>query len=132
VPTSGVGFNTRHRLAVSLAALLAVASAAAYGFSRPRLSTDRLGFEATMVVLGGLLLLSYWAIQNPDDFSSSGRIGEDLGIEPKLDFQPEQPGDVPITFADVEKAGRLLGYAPKVPIREGVRRFVEWYRGKES
>jgi len=55
-------------------------------------------------------------------------IGEDLGIEPKLDFQPEQPGDVPITFADVEKAGRLLGYAPKVPIREGVRRFVEWYR----
>ena len=55
-------------------------------------------------------------------------IGEDLGIEPKLDFQPEQPGDVPITYADVEKAGRMLGYAPKVPIREGVRRFVEWYR----
>lgn len=66
-------------IAVSLAALLAVGSAAAYGFSRPRLSTDRLGFNATMVVLGVLLLVSYWAIQNPDDFSSSGRIGEDLG-----------------------------------------------------
>ncbi len=55
-------------------------------------------------------------------------IGEDLGVEPKLDFQPEQPGDVPITFADVEKAKRVLGYAPKVHIRDGVRRFVDWYR----
>lgn len=55
-------------------------------------------------------------------------IGEDLGIEPRLDFQAEQPGDVPITFADVEKAKRVLGYAPKVHIRDGVRRFVEWYR----
>jgi UDP-glucuronate 4-epimerase len=35
---------------------------------------------------------------------------------------------VPITYADVAKAERLLGYSPKVPIREGLRRFVAWYR----
>jgi UDP-glucuronate 4-epimerase len=55
-------------------------------------------------------------------------IAEDLGVQPRVDFQPEQPGDVPITFADVSKASALLGYAPKVPIREGIRRFVRWYR----
>ncbi len=55
-------------------------------------------------------------------------LAEELGVEPRIDFQPDQPGDVPITYADVRKAGRLLGYAPKVPIREGLRRFVAWYR----
>lgn len=40
---------------------------------------------------------------------------------------PEQPGDVPITYADLSTAKRLLGYAPKVEIGEGVKRFVEWF-----
>jgi UDP-glucuronate 4-epimerase len=57
-------------------------------------------------------------------------IGEDLGMTPQLDFQPDQPGDVPITYADVAKAQRVLGYAPKVHIRDGVRRFVDWYRSR--
>jgi UDP-glucuronate 4-epimerase len=57
-------------------------------------------------------------------------IAAELEMEPRIDFQPEQPGDVPITFADVAKAGRLLGYAPQVPIREGLRRFVAWYRSQ--
>jgi UDP-glucuronate 4-epimerase len=55
-------------------------------------------------------------------------IAEELGVEAKIDRLPEQPGDVPITYADVAKARRLLGYSPKVPIREGLRRFVRWYR----
>jgi UDP-glucuronate 4-epimerase len=55
-------------------------------------------------------------------------IAEELGVEPKIQRLPEQPGDVPITYADVSKAARLLGYAPKVPIREGLRRFVTWFR----
>ncbi|MGE5233753.1 MAG: GDP-mannose 4,6-dehydratase [Acidobacteriota bacterium] len=55
-------------------------------------------------------------------------IGEELGVEPRIERQPEQPGDVPITYADVGKAHRMLGYSPKVPIREGIRRFVAWYR----
>jgi len=41
---------------------------------------------------------------------------------------PMQPGDVPLTCADVTKAQRLLGYDPRTPIEEGVRIFVDWYR----
>jgi UDP-glucuronate 4-epimerase len=59
-------------------------------------------------------------------------IAEELGVEPKIEYLPEQPGDVPITYADVEKAGRMIGYSPKVPIREGIRRFVAWYRETNS
>ncbi len=54
-------------------------------------------------------------------------IAAELAVEPKIDSLPDQPGDVPITYADVTKAGRLLGYSPKVPIREGLARFVAWY-----
>jgi UDP-glucuronate 4-epimerase len=58
-------------------------------------------------------------------------IAEELGVEPKVELLPEQPGDMPITFADVRKAERLLGYQPKVPIREGLRRYVAWYRNQQ-
>jgi UDP-glucuronate 4-epimerase len=49
-----------------------------------------------------------------------------------LDRQPSQPGDVPVTYAAVEKAGRLLGFRPRVPLAEGLRRSVEWYRRGKS
>jgi UDP-glucuronate 4-epimerase len=55
-------------------------------------------------------------------------IAEELAVKPRIDYLPAQPGDVPITYADVSKAARILGYSPKVPIREGLRRFVSWYR----
>ena len=55
-------------------------------------------------------------------------LAEELAVEPRIEYLPDQPGDVPITYADVSKAQRMLGYAPKVPIREGLRRFVAWYR----
>lgn len=48
-----------------------------------------------------------------------------LGRTATIRPMPEQPGDVPLTHADVAKAGRLLGYAPKVAIREGIARYVE-------
>jgi UDP-glucuronate 4-epimerase len=59
-------------------------------------------------------------------------IAEELAVEPVIEYLPDQPGDVPTTFADVAKAHRLLGYSPKVPIREGLRRFVEWYLASSS
>lgn len=58
-------------------------------------------------------------------------IAEDLGVEPRVERLGDQPGDVPITYADVTKAERMLGYARKVPIREGIRRFVAWYRERD-
>jgi UDP-glucuronate 4-epimerase len=42
---------------------------------------------------------------------------------------PMQPGDVPETYADVEDLRQAVGFAPDTPIGEGVRRFVDWYRG---
>jgi len=59
-------------------------------------------------------------------------IAEELGVEPKIERHPDQPGDVPITYADVSKAGEMLGYAPKVPIREGLKRYVAWYRARRG
>jgi len=59
-------------------------------------------------------------------------IAEELEVEPIIERLPDQPGDVPITYADVTKAARVLGYSPKVPIREGLRRFVAWYRQNDS
>ena len=43
-------------------------------------------------------------------------IAEALGVEPKIEYLPEQPGDVPITYADIRLAGRDLDYAPQTPI----------------
>jgi UDP-glucuronate 4-epimerase len=59
-------------------------------------------------------------------------IAEELGVAAKIDRLPEQPGDVPITYADVAKARRMLGYSPKVHIRDGLKRFVSWYRESRS
>jgi len=52
------------------------------------------------------------------------------GKTAQINRQPMQPGDVPITFADISKARRLLGYNPQVPIEDGIARFVEWYRNR--
>lgn len=50
-----------------------------------------------------------------------------LGRTAKINALPEQPGDVPITYADIGKARRLLGYRPRTKIADGIPRFVEWY-----
>jgi UDP-glucuronate 4-epimerase len=59
-------------------------------------------------------------------------IGTAMGSEAVIDQQPEQQGDVPQTFADVSKAGRDLGFAPSMPLEEGLREFVKWYRQQRS
>jgi UDP-glucuronate 4-epimerase len=50
------------------------------------------------------------------------------GRPARLDRQPTQPGDVPVTFADVAKAERVLGFRARVPLEQGLRNAVEWYR----
>ncbi len=47
-----------------------------------------------------------------------------------IDRQPMQPGDVPITFADITKSRELLGYNPTTKIADGIPKFVEWFRSK--
>jgi len=53
---------------------------------------------------------------------------EAIGRKARMDLQPMQPGDVVSTMADVSALERAVGYRPRTPIREGVRRFVDWYR----
>jgi len=58
---------------------------------------------------------------------------EALGRKATINRLPEQPGDVPLTCADISKARRLLGYQPTTPLRVGLPRFMEWFhasRGK--
>jgi UDP-glucuronate 4-epimerase len=45
---------------------------------------------------------------------------------------PEQPGDVPLTCADISKARRLLGYNPTTKLRDGLPKFVEWFRAQQQ
>jgi len=53
---------------------------------------------------------------------------EELGLEAVKNMMPMQPGDVPLTSADIEKSKRLLGFNPRTPLRKGIRNFVAWYR----
>jgi UDP-glucuronate 4-epimerase len=46
-----------------------------------------------------------------------------------IERYPEQPGDVPQTWASLEKARRVLGYEPETSYANGVRRFVSWLEG---
>lgn len=55
-------------------------------------------------------------------------IEQAVGKKAVIERHPEQKGDMPLTSADITKARRLLAYAPKTPIREGIPKFVAWYR----
>jgi UDP-glucuronate 4-epimerase len=51
-----------------------------------------------------------------------------LGKKAVIERKPDQPGDMPATWADISKARLLLGYAPQTKISEGIPKFVEWFR----
>jgi len=53
-----------------------------------------------------------------------------LGKKARVRNLPPQPGDVPITYADIRKAGDCLGYLPATPFEAGIRKFVVWYRNQ--
>ncbi|MDO4382298.1 MAG: SDR family NAD(P)-dependent oxidoreductase [Clostridia bacterium] len=55
-------------------------------------------------------------------------IGQAIGVKPKIKQLPMQPGDVDRTFADISKAKKLIGYNPKTSFKEGIERFIKWYK----
>jgi UDP-glucuronate 4-epimerase len=55
-------------------------------------------------------------------------IEQATGRKARLDRQPSQPGDVPVTYASVEKAQRLLGFRARVALADGLYRTVDWFR----
>ena len=69
------------------------------------------------------------ATTRPSSWSaSSARSRAALGRKADKRYLPMQPGDVPATWADVERLARATGFAPKTTIEDGIARFVAWYR----
>jgi UDP-glucuronate 4-epimerase len=56
-----------------------------------------------------------------------GLIEKAVGRKAIIERKPEQPGDVPVTYADITKARTLLGYNPQTKIAEGIPKFAEWF-----
>lgn len=59
-------------------------------------------------------------------------IEEAFGKKAYIELLEPQPGDVTITYADISKAEKMLGYHPKVKIEEGIKRFVDWYKNNKE
>ena len=59
-------------------------------------------------------------------------IEQALGRKAKINQMSEQPGDVPLTCADISKARKLLGYNPSTPLSIGLPKFVDWYLGTQT
>jgi UDP-glucuronate 4-epimerase len=55
-----------------------------------------------------------------------------LGKKAVIERLPMQPGDVPLTFADISKARAKLGYDPQVKIERGIKLFAEWFKNSHS
>ena len=54
-------------------------------------------------------------------------LADALGVKPKMEMLPMQPGDVYATYASIEKLNKAVGYEPKTTIREGIPVFAKWY-----
>ena len=55
-------------------------------------------------------------------------ISQVLNIKPMIEVLPMQPGDVDKTYASIDKAKKLLGYEPKTTFKEGIEKFIKWYK----
>ena len=55
-------------------------------------------------------------------------IEDNLGKKADIDFHPMQPGDVAVSFADIDKSIEMLSYKPVTNIVNGIPRFIDWYK----
>ena len=63
-----------------------------------------------------------------EELVRAGVLPEDYDFEAHKKLVPMQPGDVPTTYADAEALERDFGFTPKITLREGLRKFAEWYK----
>ena len=63
-----------------------------------------------------------------EELVAAGVLPEDYDFEGHKELVPMQPGDVPVTYADTEPLERDFGFRPNTPLREGLRKFVRWYK----
>jgi len=59
-------------------------------------------------------------------------LADAMGVEPKMNMLPMQPGDVPATYANIDHAKAKLGYEPTTPIKVGIPQFAEWFKSYHS
>ncbi|MCR5147357.1 MAG: NAD-dependent epimerase/dehydratase family protein [Eubacterium sp.] len=72
-------------------------------------------------------LLDYISVLQ-EELVRAGVLPEDYDFEGHRELVGMQPGDVPVTYADSEALERDYGFTPKISIREGLRKFAEWYK----
>lgn len=63
-----------------------------------------------------------------EELKNAGVLCDDFNIEDYIEKVPMQPGDVPITYADTSRLEQDFGFKPTTSLREGLKRFAEWYR----
>lgn len=64
-----------------------------------------------------------------EELVRAGVLPADYDFEAHKELVPMQPGDVPVTYADTSALERDFGFKPHTPLREGLRKFAEWYKG---
>ncbi|MBR2695483.1 NAD-dependent epimerase/dehydratase family protein [Candidatus Saccharibacteria bacterium] len=67
-----------------------------------------------------------------EELIRAGVLPKDYNFEAHKELVPMQPGDVPVTFADTTPLERDFGFKPHTPLREGLRKFAEWYKSYYS
>jgi nucleoside-diphosphate-sugar epimerase len=65
-----------------------------------------------------------------EELIRAGVLPTDYDFEAHKQLVPMQPGDVPVTYADTTPLEQDFGFKPSTPLREGLRRFAEWYKEK--
>ncbi len=98
-------------------------------------------------IIDGILKTVTWLLKQEKPAYSIFNIGESQTVELKylisliennlnkkalINQLPNQPGDVPITFADISKSRKILAYDPKTKIEEGIPKFIQWYKQNSS
>lgn len=63
-----------------------------------------------------------------EELVRAGVLSQDYDFEAHKELVPMQPGDVPVTYADTAELERDFGFKPSTLLRDGLRRFAEWYK----
>ena len=63
-----------------------------------------------------------------EELVRAGVLPEDYDFESHKELVPMQPGDVPVTYADTSALEKEFGFKPSTSLREGLRKFAEWYK----
>ncbi len=90
------------------------------------------GVEAAMRCCDGYRVYNLGESRIIDLLSLIRSIEAALNKEAILDFQPSQPGDVPVTYADITRAEKELNYHPQTPVKVGIKKFTSWYLSQQN